>query len=126
MGLDMAGFNYLGTRATADKLIKRFGMKAALRRAGDTPTDRECWVCIYDYMPSDKATALANPTDRKVIMSVGLGAVLNEPPDNEKDQLVTFIQPAGTVQNEVLPFTCPPKPFAPAGVNVLWEFTVRR
>ena len=50
------------------------------------------------------------------------------PPDNELDQLVTFVQPPANppVVKEVLPLTCKPKQTAPAGVTVLWEFTVRR
>lgn len=120
----MAGFDYLGSRATADKLIHKFGMRAVLRRAADTPTDRPCWVVIIDELPRDAATELTNPTDRRIIMSaVGLDS---EPPDNERDQLVTFIQPGGVEQNELLPFTCPVKKYAPAGITVAYEFTVRR
>ncbi len=116
-----AKFGYLGTRETADRLIKKFGMRAVLRRGA---TDRECFVVLVEYEPSDKATQLANPTDRKVIMSaVGLDG---EPPDNEQDKLVTFVQPAGVIELEELPFTCPVKPTAPAGVVVVYEFTVRR
>jgi hypothetical protein len=50
------------------------------------------------------------------------------PPDNEQDELVTFVQPPTNppVVNEVLPLTCKPKQTAPAGVTVLWEFTVRQ
>jgi hypothetical protein len=121
---NMAGFDYLGSRATADKLIKKFGMKAVLRRTTDTPSDRPCWVVIIDELPRDAATELTNPTDRRVIMAAdGLDS---EPPSNEHDQLVTFIQPGGTIQNEVLPFTCPVKKYAPAGITVAYEFTVRR
>lgn len=122
----MSTFDYLGSRASADKLIQKFGMQAVLRRASASPTDRTCWVVIVDYNPTDKSTSLANPTDRKVIMSAGLGDVPAMPPDNELDQLVTFVQPAGVVQNEVLPFTCPAKPIEPAGIVVVYEFTVRR
>ena len=119
----MATFDYLGTRETADGLIKKFGMAAVLRRAS---VDRDCWVVVVDEMPSDKSTQLANPTDRKILMSaVGLD---QEPPNNEFDQLVTFVQPPAPVpvENEVLPMTCPVKKYAPAGVTVLYEFTVRR
>jgi hypothetical protein len=116
-----AKFDYLGSRATADRLIKKFGMRAVLRRG---TTDRECFVVIVDYEPSDKQAMLANPTDRKVVMSaVGLES---QPPDNEQDMLVTFVQPAGVVEHELLPFTCPVKPTAPAGVVAVYEFTVRR
>jgi hypothetical protein len=126
-GKNMAGFNYLHTREVADKLIKKFGMLAALRNV-NTGVDRDCWVVITDYMPRDEATQLANPTDRRVLISAGLGAVPEAPPDNEQDNLVTFVQPViGTpVVNEVLPFTSPVKPTAPAGIIVLFESTVRR
>lgn len=122
----MALFDYVRSKATADRLIQKFGMNAVLRRTTDTPTDRPCRVCIVDYMPRDQASQLTNPTDRRVYMSaVGLEG---EPPDNEQDQLVTFVQPPTNppVVNEVLPFTCPVKPLAPAGVVVCYEFTVRR
>lgn len=124
----MSSFDYLESRADADELIQYFGMQASLRRSTDTPTDRSCWVAIVEYEPSDKSTSLANPTDRRVIMSADLGAVLAEPPDSEKDVLVTYVQPAANppVINEILPFTCPVKPTAPAGIVVCYEFTVRR
>lgn len=123
----MAEFNYPAFRGTADALIQRFGMRAVLRRgAQPNVVDRICWVVITDYMPRDAQSQLANPTDRKVIMSAGLGDVPTTPPDNELDQLVTFIQPAGVLVDEILPFTCPVKPIRPAGIVVLYEFTVRR
>ena len=122
----MAVFDYIKTRDIGDKLVKKYGMKAVLRRTTDTPSDRPCWVLVVDEMPKDAASQLANPTDRKIIMSaVGLDSM---PPDNERDQLVTFVQPLAPVpvEKEVLPFTCPVKKYAPAGITVLYEFTVRR
>jgi hypothetical protein len=126
-----ANFDYVSTQAEADALIQYFGMGAVLRRAGATPTDRPVTVCLIEYNPREKPADLANPTDRKVIMSPidpSTGQPLAIPPDNEQDVLVTFVQPlaATPIQNEVLPLTCKPKPTAPAGVTVLWEFTVRR
>jgi hypothetical protein len=125
-------FDYVSTQAEADALIRFFGMGAVLRRkTGATSTDRPCSVCIIEYNPREKPADLANPTDRKVILSPidpSTGHPLAIVPDNEQDVLVTFVQPLGTppIQNEVLPLTCKPKPTAPAGVTVLWEFTVRR
>jgi hypothetical protein len=122
----MAVFDYIKTKNIGDKLVRKFGMAAVLRRTTETPTDRPCWVVIVDEMPRDASTQLANPTDRKVIMSaIGLDSM---PPDNERDQLVTFVQPpaASPIENETLPFTCPVKKYAPAGITVLYEFTVRR
>ena len=122
----MAVFDYIKTRDIGDRLVKKFGMAAVLRRTTDTPTDRPCWVLVVDEMPKDAASQLANPTDRRIIMSAA--GLDGEPPDNERDQLVTFVQPPAPVpvENETLPMTCPVKKYAPAGITVLYEFTVRR
>jgi hypothetical protein len=117
-------FDYQAALTDADNLIKYFGMKAVLRRPGIP--DRPCTVVIIEYDPRDQPAELATPVDRKVIMSAANVEIQTTPPDNEQDHLVTFIQPGGTVENEDLPLTCKPKPTAPAGVTVLWEFTVRR
>lgn len=123
---NVASFDYGRSRKTADRLIRKFGMEAILRRRASSPTDRPCWVVIVDELPRDQAAQLANPTDRNVILSaVGMDEM---PPDNEQDELVTFLQPATVppVEKEILPFTCPVKKIAPAGITVLYEFTVRR
>jgi hypothetical protein len=117
----VAQFDYLGMQGIADKLIKKFGMAAALRRASD---DRPCQVVIVDYLPREQPTALRELTDRRVIVSaVGL----TEAPDKELDQLVTYIQPPSTppVVDQVLPLTSAPKQYAPAGIVVAYEFTIR-
>jgi hypothetical protein len=123
------GFNYPAMQETADELIKYFGMRAVLRSLTAVRPDRPVTVAIVEFDPREKANELANPTDRKVVMSPldpVTGFVLALPPDNEKDALVTFVQPAGTIEDEVLGMTCEPKMTAPAGVNCLWVFTVRR
>ncbi len=121
-------FDYVQATTDADNLIQFFGMDAVLRRVGSSPVDRPCRVAIIEYSPREQAANLANPTDRKVVMSAKNSEVQLMPPDNEQDQLVTFVQPPANppVVHEVLPLTCKPKPTAPAGVTVLWEFTVRR
>jgi hypothetical protein len=121
-----AKFDYQAAITDADNLIQYFGMNAVLRRAGSG--DRPCRVAIIEYSPREQASNLANPTDRKVVMSAKNSEVQAMPPDSELDQLVTFVQPPTNppVVKEVLPLTCKPKPTAPAGVVVMWEFTVRR
>lgn len=124
-------FDYNDALETADQLIQFFGMDAVLRRTSASPTDRPCRVAIVEYKPKEKPTSLSNPTDRSVIMSAANIEVQAMPPDDEQDMLVTFKQPVPTdgsppVENEVLPMTCKPKPTAPAGLVVCWEFTVRR
>jgi hypothetical protein len=119
-------FNYPETMLDAHEMLVEFGMDAVLRRTGFP--DRPCVVAMIVYSPRDKAAELANPVDRSVIMSALTPEIQAMPPDNEQDQLVTFVQPPTNppVENEVLPFTCPVKPTAPAGITVLYEFTVRR
>lgn len=122
-------FNYPAMQGTADELIKYFGMRAVLRSLTATRPDRPVTVCVIEFTPREKANELTNPTDRKVLMSPldpVTGLTLAIPPDNEQDALVTFVQPAGTIQDEVLTMTCKPAMTAPASVNCLWEFTVRR
>lgn len=118
-------FDYQTAIADANELVEFFGMNAVLRRGAD---DRPCRIAMYDYLPRDKAASLANPTDRRVLMSAANSEVQAMPPDNELDQLVTFVQPLSNppVEDEILPFTCPVKPLRPAGVTVFYEFTVRR
>jgi hypothetical protein len=121
-------FDYKQAITDADNLIQFFGMDAVLRRKGSSPEDRPCRVAIIEYNPREKPSDLSNPTDRKVIMSAENSEVQLMPPDNELDQLVTFVQPPTNppVVDEILPMTCKPKKTAPAGVTVIWEFTVRR
>lgn len=119
-------FDYVGMQATADALLQEFGMSAVLRRVGIP--DRPCVVAIIDYLPKDQKSALANPTDRRVLISPLTPDIQAIPPDNELDQLVTFVQPPANppVVDEILPFAEPLKKFSPAGVNVLYQGTVRR
>jgi hypothetical protein len=116
----MATFDYAAMQSIANSLLTEFGMSAVLRRASADPTDRPCIVAITDYMPKDRANELANPTDRRVYISA---VSLEVPPDNELDVLVPLIGPDANV---TLPFTSPVKIFAPAGIVVLYECTVRR
>jgi len=120
-------FDYAQAITDADDLIQFFGMDAVLRRAGSIPEDRPCRVVIVEYLPREKPSDLANLTDCKVIMSAKNSEVQLTPPDSEQDQLVTFVQPPTNppVIDEILPMTCKPKKTAPAGVTVIWEFTVR-
>ena len=122
----MSTFDYLGMQGTADLLLQEFGMPAVLRRAGSSPTDRPCVVAIIEFRPRDRANQLANPIDRRILISAATPEVQAMPPNNELDQLVTFVQPGGTVVDEILPFAEPVKKYAPAGVVVLYEGTVRR
>ena len=124
-------FNYPAMQQTADELVKYFGMGAVLRSLTGSRPDRPCTIAIIEYNPREKPTDMANPTDRKVVMSPldpSTGLELTLPPDSELDALVTFVQPLTKppIEKEVLPMTCKPKKTSPAGIDCLWEFTVRR
>jgi hypothetical protein len=123
-------FDYPAMQLTADELIRYFGMGAVLRSLTGIRPDRPCTVAIIEYNPREKPTEMANPTDRKVVMSPldpTTGLELALPPDDELDALVTFVQPEGTVENGLpIPMTCKPKKTSPAGIDCLWEFTIRR
>jgi hypothetical protein len=123
----MSTFDYVGMQSIADTLLQEFGMAAVLRRAG--VADRPCVCCVYDYRPRDAKNQLANPTDRRVLISAATPEVQAMPPDNEQDVLVTFVQQNGqstSTVNEILPFAEPVKLYSPAGVVVVYEATVRR
>lgn len=107
-------------RATADNMITKYGMAAKLRR-GDV--DRDCTVVITNYSPMERAGQLINLTDRKVLMSA-IG--LTVPPSEEDDVLVTFVQPAGTVEDEILTIAAPPGRIEMNGTVVMWRLQVRR
>lgn len=117
------GFDYLRSRATADRMILKWGMKAVLRRSSG---DRWCWVVVERYMPQEQDGKLVTPTDRKVLMST---QGLTIPPEEGKDALVTFVQPMDPlhpVLDETLRIVSSPFRLAPAGTTILWQLQVRR
>lgn len=118
---------YADLIAVANELLTEFGMPAVLRSiVPGTRPDRPCVAAIVDYRPRDQETHLANPTDRQVLIDPidpATGLPMTLPPDNEQDQLVPTIGPDA---NKLLPFTSPVKLYAPAGIVVLYETTVRR
>lgn len=82
-------FDYTRPRATAERLIARFGKAGAIRRSArtdtpDTPwdpsddtltvTDYACTLVVTDYSAMERTGTLIGTTDRKVLVSTeGLG-----------------------------------------------------
>jgi len=120
------GINYTGVRNRADRMIKRYGQTALLRR-GETgyEIDRECTALEIAYTPSEKRR-LQNLTDRKVLLSA---RNLDIPPDKELDTLVmldqTTLDNTEPTELEVLKIIAPPGKLSPGGVVVYWELQVR-
>ena len=115
------GINYLGIRNRADRMIKRYGQVAILRRdAGD----RDCIFLEMAYTPSEKHK-LQNLTDRKGLVSA---RDLTIPPDKELDTLVLLDQDTlATTRTEIetLKIIAPPGKLSPGGTVVYWELQVR-
>lgn len=119
-------FNYAATAATADRLIKRFGTSATLRRtisdaaaydpatgtvAAPAAVDTVCSAVVIDYDQKMIDGTLIRAGDKRVYMSV-IGVGLPLAADLFVWQTVTY-----TVMTV--------KPLAPAGVGVLYEIQAR-
>lgn len=119
----MSAFDYGRSRATADRLITRFGQAGTIRRAGTptgdpwnptpgTPVDHACNLVVLDYMAREIDGTLIRSTDRKVyVAAFGLAI---EP--TEADRVVI----GGAALEIVNVMT-----LAPAGTAVYFELQAR-
>jgi hypothetical protein len=115
-------FDYARTRATAERLIARFGQTGALRRMvsnGDVfnpelvATDYACTFAVLDYAKRDIDGTLIRQTDQQIYLSTqGLTVV----PD-VTDKVVVGGSPM-TIINVA--------PIAPSGAAVYYELQVRK
>jgi hypothetical protein len=123
--------NYPALLAMCNQLIQADGQLASLvRTVNGVQTFRDCWCVETSYDPRDPMTALANPTARTFFIAAGLGGVPAMPPNNEIDQLFTYVQPitstAGATVYEKLAFKEPAKRYAPNGSVLVWSIEVLR
>ena len=120
--------NYPALLTMCNQLIQADGQLASLVRNGTTY--RDCWCVEVSYDPRDPMTSLINPTDRTFFIAAGLGGVPAMPPDNEQDQLFTYVQPitstAGATVYERLVFKEPAKRYAPNGLVLVYSLVVKR
>lgn len=114
-------FDYTRTRATAERLIARFGQTGTLRRTvsdddpfnpTQTTTDYPCTFAVLDYEKRDVDGTLIKQTDQMAYVST---AGLSIAPETT-DRLVIGGTPF-TVVNV--------KPLSPAGTVVYFELQVR-
>src|SRR5216683_2302847 len=98
--------DFLRSRATADQMIRKWGVAGALRRASG---DRPVTVVIQDYSPIERIGKMIDPVDRLALVSAVApdGSVLDPPPDREQDRLVTFVPDSDQVEDEVLRISAP-------------------
>lgn len=117
--------DFIRSRASADRMIRKWGMQAVLRRHGIP--DRWIWTVNSQFTPAERLTLHVTPVDKKYIVSA---IDLDIPPSMELgDALVTYLQPIvniiAPVQDQLLRFVTPPYRLSPAEVDVLWILHVR-
>lgn len=116
----MAAFDYSRAKATAERLIARFGKSGSIRRrtsTGDewdptrTLTDYDATLVVIDYSLSERSGTLIGATDRKVLIST---AGLTITPTNA-DKLVVDGD-----EHEIVRIV----PLEPGATVVMWEAQV--
>jgi len=121
----MATFDYARARATAARLLSRFGQAATLRQTstteGDpwdpgsgttTTTDTTVTAAVLEYANSEVDGTLILASDRKVYVSAEGIAVTPTPAD---------VLIVGSDQLSIVNV----KPLSPAGTVVMWECQCR-
>lgn len=119
----MASFDYARPRATADRLIAKFGQAGAIRRTtaggGDpwsptpgTTTDHACTLVVTEYSVREREGTLIQARDKKVLVAT---EGLNIEP-TEADQIV--------VQGQAMEII-DVAPLAPGGDVVMYTIQAR-
>lgn len=118
----MATFDYAKSRATAERLIARFGTAGAIRRTVQsgpsydpvlTDTDYPCTLVTLEYDDRDIDGTLVRTTDKKIYVSTaGLAITL------DKSDKVIAGGEVYAIENL--------KPLSPAGIVVYYEVHGRR
>lgn len=118
----MANFHYAHSRATAERLIAKFGMTGTIRRyvsSGpsydpvNTPENYPCQLVVLEYADANIDGTLILATDKQLYVSTaGLGISLLQ-----SDKVVV-----GEVEYSIQRL----KPLRPAGIIVYWEVQGRR
>lgn len=129
----MTTFDYARTRATAERLIARFGQTGALRRTTDdgdpfnpsqTAADHACTFAVLDYAKSMVDGTLIKQTDQMVYLSTSGLAITPE----TTDRLIVGGTWSGSplkLNGSVMTIVNV-KPLSPAGTVLMWELQVRR
>lgn len=116
----MSAFDYSRPKATAERLISRFGKAGAIRRmeaSGDPwnpalmPVDYDCTLVVTDYTLRERESTLIGAKDRKVLISTE--GVTITPTNADKLRL-------GGVDYEIVRVM----PLEPGDTVILWEMQV--
>ena len=118
----MTAFNYARSRATAEKLIAKFGMAAVIRRQTNTgpaydpvviDTDYPCTLVVLEYEDARVDGTLIRQTDKLIYLSTK-GLTITP---TEADKVI-----ASADAYAILSI----KPLSPAGLIVFWELQARK
>jgi hypothetical protein len=113
-------YNYPRVQGTADRLIKKYGREARLRRSTG---DRKVMCVLINYDAQERRNEMIQHADQKAIMSaVGLKL----PPDPEEDALIIGASAKFIAPFEKWRIVAPPTKLDPAGTVVYWEVQVRK
>lgn len=120
----MTAFDYGRTKATADRLIERFGQSGFLRRRTTTgpeydptdgdPADHACRFAVTDYEASEIDGSRVLATDKKALLAKGSLSI--EPALSD-----LLVESDGAVYKIVAV-----KSLKPGSTVVLWELQCRR
>lgn len=113
-------YNWAARRATATRMITKYGSRALLRSTAGG--DRACVVCEDNQMPRSQPGSLRNSPDR-IYLIVADG--LNPPPDPEKEHLV-LLDPETGLEVESVRMVAPMGRVAPGRYVLYWEAQVRQ
>ena len=117
----MAGFNYARARATAERLINRYGQDGAIRRIVEsgpawdpvlTPEDMACRLVDLNYEEKNIDGTLIKRGDRMVYLST---AGLTIEPQLSDKVLIGGVE--HSIQNVL--------PLSPGGIIVFWQIQAR-
>lgn len=119
----MTAFDYARPKATADRLITRFGQSGTLQRPSTTgpdynptigtPTPYTVTFAVTEYADREIDGERIKSTDKKVLLAKGSLAI--EPKTSDKLLI-------GGVAHSIIRV----EPLAPGGTVVMWTLQVRR
>lgn len=110
----MGFYNYVAARLRCHRQIVKYSLsKGRLLGVTDNSRDRDCWVGVIDYKPTE--AGLREEGARRALISalVNTTTVLNPVPDHNEDKLVWN----GEVHRITKPIVGP----RPAGVAIFYD-----
>lgn len=120
----MPAYNYGRTKATAHRLIDKYGRAGVLRRVvNGSNVDRAITVVLLNYSTRERDGDLIQFADQRAYISaVGMAT----PPDFDEEILVVGAGRAFSAPFEIWRLVAPPMKLDPAGTVVYYEQQVRK